>query len=151
VSTQGIWIIHGEKMSPVFQNPFNQQQPSFAPGREVTSTERYCSPISNRVVELRHVAVTVEDQGIFRTQEVREVIPALDDGTVPQSAAQIRECWRCLSLVTNSHLCPTCGREFCLACVSEVEKDGQRIKVCADCAASIQNPLWHLVKRALWG
>ena len=87
----------------------------------------------------------------YKTEDFKEIVPPLDDGTVPESVTQIRECSRCFALITNSHLCPTCGKEFCLACTAEAEKDGCKIKVCVDCAERINTPLWHSVKKALWG
>jgi len=140
-------------MATNFQNPFNQQPISLTPGRAITRREVYCAPLTNRVVELRWITITVEDQGIYKTEDIKEVVPSLDDGTVPESVTQIRECWRCFSLVTNSYLCPRCGREFCLACTSTlaVDKEGRQMTVCIDCADNIKNPLWHLAKKALWG
>jgi hypothetical protein len=140
-----------------FQNTFGQQMPSFPPGRVITRREIWVAPYTKRVVELRWVTITVEKQGIYTTEDLREVDPPLDDGTVPESVKQIRECWRCLSIVSNSHLCRACGKEACLACTTEINQDnqkkggGQKIRVCKDCAASIRNPLLHFAKKSLWG
>ena len=138
-------------MNQLNQNTFGFQPISFPPGRIITRREVYVAPLTKRVVELRWITDTEEYQGKYKTEDFKEIVPPLDDGTVPESVSQIRECPRCCSLVTNSYLCPTCGKEFCLACTAEAEKDGCKIRVCVDCVEKIKNPLWHLTKKALWG
>ena len=138
-------------MDLISQNMFNQQPQLFPPGRVIARREVWVSPITKRIVELRWVTVTVEEQGIYKTDELKEIDPPLDDGTVPESSSQIRECWRCFSLITKVRLCPECGKEFCYACTPEIEKDGQKVRVCVDCGEKIKNPLWHSAKKGLWG
>lgn len=146
-----IWIVRGRNMDLFSQNPFSQQAGGFPPGRIILEHEIYRAPISGRQVDIRKVAVTVEKNGNYVTEARTEVDPALDDGTVPSSAAEIVECKSCLSLVTRSMECEDCGFEFCLPCSKEVEKDGVTIRLCKDCAAKVANPVWHSIKKALWG
>ena len=137
-------------MNTLNQIPFGSPQFPTIPGRVITRIERYCAPITKRIVELRWIKSTVEENGIYKTGEQTEVDPPFDDGTVPKSAQEIRECWRCLSLITKSHLCPKCGREFCLACVKQIKTDEQEIKVCRSCAEQIASPFWSAVRSFLW-
>ena len=130
--------------------PFNPQQFPVVPGRIITRIERYRAPITNRIVELRWVKLTVEENGVYKTEELTEVDPPFADGTVPKSCQEIRECWRCLSLITKSHLCPSCGREFCLACTKIIQIKEQDTRVCMGCAEKAASPFWHAVRSFLW-
>lgn len=132
------------------QFPFSPQQFPVVPGRIITRIERYCTPITNRIVELRWVKSTIEENGIYKTEEWTEVDPAFADGTVPKSSQEIRECWRCLSLITKSHLCPNCGREFCLACTKMIQVNEQDTRVCMSCAEKATSPFWSAVRSFLW-
>ena len=135
------------------QNSFNQQQPLLTPGRVINKVKRYVSPFG-QVVEIRRATITVQDdQGIFRTEKLVEVVPPLADGTMPEDPGLIRCCFRCFSLihVENSYTCPSCGLVFCLPDTAVVDIEGQKVRVCAECAKSIRSPWLQLAKKFLWG
>jgi hypothetical protein len=135
------------------QNLFNQQQPSLTPGRIITKVKRYVSP-TGQVVEQRWVTITAQDnQGIFRTEDAIEVLPPLADGTTPEDSDKIRECFRCRCLIheKNHHICPLCGLGFCLAYTIATEIEGEKVRLCVDCAKNIRHPFLQAAKRILWG
>jgi hypothetical protein len=138
-------------MNTTNQIPFGPQPFQVVPGRVIARVERYCTPITKRIVELRWVKSTIEENGVYKTEEWTEVDPPFADGTVPESVREIRECWRCLSLITRFRACPDCGREFCEACMKQ--KPGtaaQEVKVCMGCAEKTASPFWSAVRSFLW-
>jgi len=139
-------------MNTLNQIPFDPQQSPTIPGRVIIRIERYCAPITKRIVELRRVKLTVEENGVYITKEWTEVDPPLDDGTVPESVREIRECWRCLSLITRFRACPDCEREFCMPCANKKKPgtDAQETKVCISCAEKAASPFWSDVRSSLW-
>jgi hypothetical protein len=139
-------------MNTQSQNSYGQQLP-VVPGRVINKVKRYVSPFG-QVVEIRWSTITVQDdQGIFRTEEVLEVVPPLADGTMPEDPGLIRCCFRCFSLihVNNSYNCPSCGLVVCLPCTGIIGTEGQKVRVCAECAKSIRSPWLQLAKKFLWG
>jgi len=150
--TRDIWIIHGEIMNTMNQIPFGPQQFPVIPGRVIARVERYCTPITKRIVELRWVKSTIEENGVYKTEEWTEVDPPFADGTVPKSSQEIRECWRCLSVITKSYVCPDCGYEFCLPCTrrKKYRTDEQRTRVCISCAEKADSPVGSAIRNFLW-
>jgi hypothetical protein len=120
-------------MTIEFQNPFQQPEPPLVPGRVIIKRSPWRAPLTNRPVDLIATIQTYEINGVIRTEEIdRAVFPPLDDGTVPSSTSEIRECARCLSLIScvNAFTC-VCGRTFCLGCGIEDEMNGRLL--CIEC------------------
>jgi hypothetical protein len=142
-------VVEAAVMNANQQPPFGLQNL----GRVVTKREPYCAPISGKRVEIQHVMVTTCDNGLFRTDELKEGV-VLDDGRLCTSVADIRECSLCLSLVhaDNSHVCPACGRTFCLSCVQTIETEGQKVRICLSCAKEAKTPtVVRILKNVIWG
>lgn len=143
----------GVSMNAGSQNLFNQQSP-LAPGRIITKVKRYVSP-TGQVVELQWVTITVQDnQGIFRTEEIIEVVPPLQDSITPNDCDEIRECFRCKSLIhiSNAYICPSCSQCNCLPCTVNFEVEGKQIRICVTCAKEVRTPLFlRIIKKAVWG
>jgi len=132
-------------------NLFSEQQSSLTPGRIIAKTERYQSP-TGQVVQLRRITSTLrDDQGIWRTEQTVEIDPPLADGLTPGSSNDIRECFRCLSLihVHNSHTCPGCCQCYCLPCTEIVKVEDREIKYCKNCAKEAQTPKFLKVAKKL--
>jgi hypothetical protein len=144
------------------QGPFQNTGvplPGPAPGRLIETVERYCLP-SGKVRELRKIIGTIQDpSGIFRTQELVEVVPALDCSCVPHDLHDIAECTRCGSVMCaskHSGTCPSCGQVYCTACLCEAEVEDsegvkETIRVCRDCADEMARPVILKVLRKIWG
>ena len=140
-------------MTDVFQNPFNNQEQPSCPGRVITRRDPWRAPLTNRTVELITMIDTFEVNGIIKTEEIgRSVVPPLDDGTVPSSTSEIRECSRCFSLISfcNSFTC-TCGRTFCLACSVTTEIDGYLGRLCVECEENEHSRIIRKLSKWLWG
>jgi len=109
------------------------------------------APLTNRLVELITAIQTYEINGVIRTEELdRTIFPPLDDGTLPASSADLRECTRCLALISvcNTFIC-SCGRTFCLGCGVEDEIDGRLL--CVDCYESRHSGILQGFWKWLWG
>jgi len=144
-------LVLRKQMTTDPQNLFNPQQSPLTPGRVITKVKRYVSP-TGQVVELGWLTTTLRDQqGIWHTEETVEVDPPLADGTTPSDCSSIRECSRCRSLITRSCCCKSCRLIFCEPCTVEIETEGQKARVCLECAESIRHPFWRLAKKFIWG
>lgn len=131
------------------------QQFSFnlTPGRVVTHVERFYLP-SGRCRELRKTIVTVQDpNGIFRTEEIVEVVPPLDCSCIPDQMHDCVECVGCGAVVCasqHSATCPECGNVHCAACLRIVTVQGQEIRLCEKCGKKLTtHPLIRFIK-GIW-
>jgi len=143
------------------QNPFQGPGvplPVMAPGRVIESVER-CHLPSGKVRELRKLSCTMQDaNGIFRTEELVEVVPPLDCSCVPHDLHDISECTQCGSVMCaskHSGTCPSCGNVFCTACLVDTEvtdADGvkKNSRVCRDCAREMDTPALVKLFRKIW-
>lgn len=136
------------------QNPFNPQQLVSPVSREIMDVDQYVSP-SSQTVEIQAICETFDDpSGKLSTRNFKRTIPPLADGMTPESASQIRECSRCLSLihVVSSHVCPACSFTFCKVCTAEIQLDDSRvIRLCANCAQKAQSSILEKAKKLIWG
>ena len=135
------------------QNSFNHQQLSLTPGRVITKVKRYTSP-SGQILELQCITTTIQDQGIWRTEETTEPSRPLDDGTTPNDCSEIRECLHCQSLihVDNSCICPSCSQCYCLPCTENIRVNDRDIRVCLNCAKQLKTPVFlRFIKNVVWG
>jgi hypothetical protein len=136
-----------------FQNMSQQPSRPLVPGRLIAKRNPWRAPLTNRLVELIAMVCTYEVNGVIKTEEIgHEVCPPLDDGTVPASTAEIRECMRCLSLISacNAFTC-RCGRTFCLGCRVVVVIEGHHVSLCRDCAEKEHGGIVYRVSQWLWG
>lgn len=123
-------------------------------GRVIETTMRYHTP-SGQVRELRKRVITIQDQqGIFRTDELIEVVPPLVCSCVPEHLSDLAECSRCLSITCaskHSQTCPLCGRPHCSACLTRLETEEGIIVACVTCAEQVKKPLRTSLKKLIWG
>lgn len=138
--------------NPLGQSPLG----SLAPGRIIESVERYWLP-SGRYRELRRSTCTMQDaNGIFRTQEFVEAVPALDCSCIPATMNDIAECTLCSAVCCagkHSFTC-RCGAVCCSGCRREVEvldeESGEKktLVLCKNCEDEL-HPIRKLI-RMIW-
>ncbi len=122
-------------MSPVPFNPINPQQFSQTGDRVTTDVQRYCSP-TGQIADIIVNDLTIDSNGVWKTEKLRECIPPLADGRIPDSPKDIRECCRCQGLihVESSYICPVCNLTFCIVCTTEFSPDKDKsIRLCIPC------------------
>jgi hypothetical protein len=132
------------------QNMFRRADQPPVPGRVITRRSIWRAPLTGRTVELITNLQTYDVNGLTKTEEIDSVVvPPLDDGTTPSSTAEIRECTRCLSLISvcNTFVCD-CGRTFCLACGVDDEMDD--MPLCIECYENGGSGLLAKLWKWLW-
>lgn len=124
-------------------------------GRVIQTVERVRFP-SGAVREFRLLIITFRDaNGLFRTEELREIVPPLDCSCIPAALADASECTNCSAIICSSKhsgTCRTCGRVFCTACASEVEVEGRVVRICRECIAEATTPkIIRFLRKVIWG
>jgi len=116
------------------------------PGRKIREVERVWFP-SGRYVDYVRIEATVLDRdGNYFTQVLTHVFPPPDDGSCPESPAELVECCRpgCRRIVAevSSFQCAACLGRFCQAsCGVLVEvEEGKTVVLCPECAAAAKHP-----------
>ena len=122
-------------MNPLSPNAPGQSGSPATLGRIIRRVEIWVAPYTKTVYELRWVQETFERNGVFVTDKHVEIDPNTDDGTIPTSRHQLRQCPCCYLAVTRIEVCTDCGLEFYNACTKEIRIDGETRRVCRRCAA----------------
>ena len=134
------------------QNSFSQQW-SLTPGRVIRKIKRHIMP-SGKIVELQWISTTIRDnQGVWHTEEVIEMVPPPEDGSVVTESnyENLKECTRCLAATIEPYQCPKCCRWVCMVCTEDdVPVQGQLIRACKDCAWKIKHPYLSSLNRLIW-
>lgn len=137
-----------------FQNiigPVAQQQ---TPGRVIISKELWQAPLTGQLVQIIKMLDTIyEPNGLIKTEEVgRIIVPSLADGSAPVSVAELRQCERCLSIVSScSAFTCICGHTFCLACSALAEIDGTLFRICVTCDEKAKGRILYKIAKLIWG
>jgi len=118
--------------------------PPMGLGRVIRRTEIWVAPYTKRVFQLRWIQETLDQNGVIVTEEWTEISPETDDGTIPDSVKQLRECPCCYRIVTKTSYCKDCRKEFYFACVDKDQR-------CKRCSAKAENPILFRIRNSLWG
>jgi hypothetical protein len=131
-------------MSTNFQNMYGPAVPPMVLGRIIRRIENWVAPFTKRVYQLRWIQETLDQNGIFVTNEFTEISPETDDGTIPDTVKQLRECPCCYKVITKTSYCQDCRKEFSFSCVDKENR-------CRRCAAKAKNPILFRIHSNLWG
>lgn len=141
----------------MLQKYFQEEAPQIQrslPGRTIHNCQRYQAPLSGKIADLETVTATYEKNGIIRTEILEHYIdPPLDDGVVPTSVTEIRECSRCQSLVhmSNTFSCKYCRKTMCVACTHKtISKNEDEQGICRDCFKKINENTIDKFVNWLW-
>ena len=130
------------------QNPLD----SVPLGRVIEEREIVTLPTSREVMFMRREGSVEDPPGVWRTQRETRVVPPLNCTCTPRDAHDIFECTSCLAVVCGRHStdCQVCGLLVCTACMTQIQVEGQIIRLCRRCEAAAKTPTWLRLFKGLF-